>query len=85
MPLQPMTMDDYEEMMQCSQIPGRGWLGACYAVHNHLDKTEKEEEEQKAKDKDKELDKGQVDGDSRDRSRSPKQKAGDPKLASKPQ
>ena len=46
--------EQYEDLMSCSQIPGRGWLGAAYAVYNRMEKLEKEEEK-KAKDKDESL------------------------------
>ena len=73
MPLKPMTMEDWDEMMSCSQIPGRGWMGACIAWNNHEDKIAKEKAEQAAKDKEK------YKRVSNDRSRSPKQNAGDSK------
>lgn len=83
MPLKPPTQEDYEELMSCSQEPGRGWLGAAYAIYNHLDKVKKEEDEQKAKDKDSVVDLTKGDNaakSSKSRSRSPKQNAGGSKV-----
>ena len=83
MPLKPPTQEDYEELMSCSQEPGRGWLGAAYVIYNHLEKIEKEEGEQRAKDKGNVVDLTNGDNTakgSKSRSRSPKQNAGGSKV-----
>ena len=74
--------EHYEDLMSCSQIPGRGWLGAAYAVYNRMEKLEKEEEK-KAKDKESVVDLTEGNDaakSSKSRSRSPKQKAGGPNV-----
>lgn len=47
----PLTDEDFQAMMSCSQVPGRGWLGASYAIFNQLERVEKEEKEKEEQEK----------------------------------